>query len=77
MSPRVTKLFFAPGNPGTASLGENVALKVDDVEGLAKFAADHAIVQHIAEKNLLEAQRFLVVLGVAFGVVVLVLLTGR
>lgn len=42
-SPRVTKLYFAPGNPGTATLGENVAIKVDDIDGLARFAADHAI----------------------------------
>jgi len=42
-SPRVTKVYFAPGNPGTATLGENVAIKVEDIEALAKFAADHTI----------------------------------
>jgi phosphoribosylamine--glycine ligase len=42
-SPRCTKLYFAPGNGGTAALGENVAIKADDVAGLVAFAASHAI----------------------------------
>jgi phosphoribosylamine--glycine ligase len=29
-SPSLENLFFAPGNPGTAALGTNLALKVDD-----------------------------------------------
>ncbi len=37
-SPKVTALFFAPGNPGTAELGANVPLAATDLEGLAKFA---------------------------------------
>ncbi len=37
-SPRVTELFCAPGNPGTASLATNVALAADDVDGLLSFA---------------------------------------
>jgi phosphoribosylamine--glycine ligase len=29
-SPKLTKLYIAPGNPGTVGLGENVSVKVDD-----------------------------------------------
>ncbi len=37
-SPRVEKIFAAPGNAGTASLAENVAIDVEDVMALAEFA---------------------------------------
>lgn len=37
-SPRVSKVFCAPGNAGTAGLGENVPLASDDVPGLVAFA---------------------------------------
>jgi phosphoribosylamine--glycine ligase len=37
-SPLVTKVYCAPGNPGTAQLAENVPLKVDDLPGLLAFA---------------------------------------
>jgi len=42
-SPLVDKVFCAPGNGGTASIAENVPLAVDDLPGLMRFAADHAI----------------------------------
>ena len=42
-SPRVDQLFFAPGNPGTATLGTNVPIKADDIDQLVRFAVD----QHI------------------------------
>nr|WP_321984614.1 phosphoribosylamine--glycine ligase [uncultured Lichenicoccus sp.] len=37
-SPLLTGLFTAPGNPGTASLGTNVAIVADDVAHLVAFA---------------------------------------
>ena len=39
-SPKVEKVFVAPGNPGTAleSAVENVAIAVDDISGLLAFA---------------------------------------
>ena len=37
-SPRITELFVAPGNAGTAGIANNVDVKVEDIEGLAKFA---------------------------------------
>ncbi len=37
-SPLVDKVYCAPGNPGTASLAENVAIKVDQLDELLKFA---------------------------------------
>jgi phosphoribosylamine--glycine ligase len=33
-SKKVDKLFIAPGNPGTALVGKNVAIKSDDLEGI-------------------------------------------
>ena len=36
-SPRVEKLFIAPGNAGTVNAGENVSLKADDFEGIKSF----------------------------------------
>jgi len=32
------ELYFAPGNGGTAKLGENIDIKVDDIQKLADFA---------------------------------------
>jgi phosphoribosylamine--glycine ligase len=37
-SPRVTRLFVAPGNPGTAPLAENVPIPVSNLDGIEKFA---------------------------------------
>ena len=42
-SPKVEKLFIAPGNAGTASTGENVSLKADDFDGIKKFVIDNGI----------------------------------
>lgn len=42
-SPQTDRLFIAPGNGGTALLGTNVALRDDDVEGIAAFARDNEI----------------------------------
>ncbi len=36
-SPRLTKLFIAPGNPGTAACGENVVLDVKDHAAVLAF----------------------------------------
>lgn len=38
-SPLVEKVFCAPGNPGTLSLGENVPVADSDIQALADFAA--------------------------------------
>jgi phosphoribosylamine---glycine ligase len=42
-SPRVKKIFCAPGNAGIASLAECVALRADDIAGLCAFAKKEAI----------------------------------
>jgi phosphoribosylamine--glycine ligase len=42
-SPLLTKLFVAPGNPGTATLAENVAIGALDVTSLVTFARDEHI----------------------------------
>lgn len=39
-SPKVEKLFIAPGNAGTSGCGENVAIKADDFEALKAFVAE-------------------------------------
>ena len=42
-SKRVEKLYIAPGNAGTQSVGENVAMKADDFEAIKTFVAEHGI----------------------------------
>lgn len=42
-SPRVEKLYIAPGNAGTAAAGENVALKADDFAGIRSFVLSRNI----------------------------------
>lgn len=42
-SPLLEKLFIAPGNPGTAQLGENVPIPASDIERLTAFARDNRI----------------------------------
>ncbi len=37
-SPQVEKIFIAPGNAGTAEVGENVAIPISDIGELAQFA---------------------------------------
>ena len=42
-SPKLDKLFIAPGNPGTSSLGENVSLNVSDHQAVLEFIESNAI----------------------------------
>ena len=42
-SQRLEKLFIAPGNAGTASLGQNVNISATDFDAIARFAIDNNI----------------------------------
>jgi phosphoribosylamine--glycine ligase len=42
-SERVTEILIAPGNAGTASIGENVPVKADDVDGLLELALERGV----------------------------------
>ena len=42
-SPRLQKLYIAPGNAGTALVGTNVELSLDDFRGIGQFALDNEI----------------------------------
>ena len=42
-SPKVGEIFIAPGNPGTASLGENINIPVNDIQTLTDFAVQNKI----------------------------------
>ena len=42
-SPRVKEIFCAPGNAGTAQLGENVPIPANDLPALARFAKENRI----------------------------------
>ena len=42
-SPKVEKLYIAPGNAGTREVGENVPLSATDFEGIKAFVLDNAI----------------------------------
>lgn len=42
-SPKIEKLYIAPGNAGTSRVGENIALKADDFDGIKKFVIAEGI----------------------------------
>ena len=42
-SSKLSKLYIAPGNPGTAALGENVAVKVEDHPAVVQVCKDKQI----------------------------------
>ena len=42
-SPLISELLIAPGNAGTADLGDNIPIDVDDHDQLVKFAEERAI----------------------------------
>ena len=42
-SPKVDKLYIAPGNAGTSEVGENVAIGVNEFDKLKDFAVDNGI----------------------------------
>ncbi len=42
-SKNLTKLYTAPGNPGTAQFGENVDIAATDIEKLVDFAKQNKI----------------------------------
>jgi phosphoribosylamine--glycine ligase len=42
-SPKVDKIFCAPGNSGTAGLAENVNIKAEDIQSLKEFAIEKKI----------------------------------
>ena len=42
-SPKVEKLYIAPGNAGTTAVGENVNIKATDFEAISTFAKEKNI----------------------------------
>lgn len=42
-SPRCSKLYIAPGNAGTGSAGENIALEATDFAGIKSFCLEKAV----------------------------------
>ncbi len=42
-SDKIEKLYIAPGNAGTASVGENVAIKADDFDAIRTFVIEKGI----------------------------------
>ena len=42
-SPKIEKLYIAPGNAGTREVGENVAIKADDFEAIKQFVVANGI----------------------------------
>lgn len=42
-SERVTEILIAPGNAGTAALGENIPIRAEDIDGLMKLAQDRDV----------------------------------
>jgi len=42
-SPRVDRLYVAPGNPGTAQVAINISLAATDIAGIRRFCTEHRI----------------------------------
>jgi phosphoribosylamine--glycine ligase len=42
-SPHAERIFCAPGNAGTAEVGENIAIAANDLEGLVRFAKENRV----------------------------------
>lgn len=42
-SPLCSRLFIAPGNPGTAALGTNISMTISDMEAVARFILNEKI----------------------------------
>src|SRR5216110_1287445 len=42
-SPHTERIFCAPGNAGTAEIGENVAIPASDLEALVRFAKENRV----------------------------------
>ena len=42
-SPKIEKLYIAPGNAGTQNVGENVAIKADDFEAIKTFVLENGV----------------------------------
>ena len=42
-SPKVTKLYIAPGNAGTSAVGENVNIKAADLDAIGNFVREEKI----------------------------------
>ena len=42
-SQKIERLFIAPGNAGTASVGDNVNIKADDFDGIKSFVLENGI----------------------------------
>lgn len=42
-SKKIKEIFIAPGNGGTYQYGKNISIKVEDIEGLKKFAIENKI----------------------------------
>ena len=54
-SPQTTELIIAPGNAGTADLGQNIDIGVDDHDDLMKYATDNnvdLVVSHPISQSL-------------------------
>ncbi len=42
-SPRVERLYVAPGNPGTAQVATNISLEAIDIDGICRFCTERRI----------------------------------
>ena len=42
-SPKIEKLYIAPGNAGTRNVGENISIKADDFEAIKTFVIENSI----------------------------------
>ncbi len=51
-SPRLKRLWIAPGNAGTAIEGENVEIQSDDIAGIVNFAKKNVSILSLLDRKL-------------------------
>ena len=57
-SPKIGHLYIAPGNPGTAQVGENVPIKADDFDAIGRFVIDHQVDMVVVGLKILWSRAF-------------------
>ena len=59
-SPKVEKLYIAPGNAGTREVGENVALSATDFEGIKAFVLANGVDMVFAKDTVVDRKSFVI-----------------
>jgi phosphoribosylamine--glycine ligase len=56
-SPQTERIFCAPGNAGTADVGENIAIPANDLHALVRFAKENRVEFRLAAREKVSRRR--------------------